>query len=301
LSASAAAAAVWLSGHDREPRAAERITRDLSVKPDARLPELAVVRGGALADAVLRAVAELGGMHRFIARGDLVLVKPNMAWDRTPEQAANTSPAVVAAIVSLALAAGARRVIVTDAPINEASRVLERSGIAAAARRAGASVVLPEEARFREVDLGGRVLRDWPVLEPVLSADKIINVPAAKHHSLTGVTLGIKNLYGILGGDRRRLHQNIDESLADLAAFLRPTLTLVDARRVLLRNGPSGGNLADVACAGTILAATDPVAVDAYTAAAFWNLSGLRHLELAAARGLGSVDLAKVRTRIVAL
>ena len=303
LSASAAAAALWLTRRDRiaAPRTPERITRNLAVPPDPALPELAVVRGGTPADAVRNAVAQLGGMRRFVAREDVVLVKPNMAWDRTPEQAANTSPAVVAEIVRLSLAAGARRVIVTDVAINEAARAFDRSGIAAAARAAGASVVLPADAGFREVDLGGRVLREWPVAEPVLRADKIINVPAAKHHSLTGVTLGIKNLYGILGGERRRLHQNIDECLADLAAFLRPTLTILDAWRVLLRNGPSGGNLADVSLTRTILASTDPVAVDAYAAAAFWNLAGVPHLERAAARGLGSADPTNVRTRLINL
>ena len=130
---------------------------------------------------------------------------------------------------------------------------------------AGAEFVYPEEGLFREVDLGGDVLNAWPVLRPFLEADKVINVPIAKHHSLTGASLGIKNWYGILGGPRQRLHQRIHESLTDLAAFMRPTLTLIDAFRVLIRNGPNGGNPADVVLKKTVIAGTDPVALDTST------------------------------------
>ena len=116
------------------------------------------------------------------------------------------------------------------------------------------------------------MLDSWPVLEPFLSADKMINIPIAKHHSLTGASLGMKNWYGILGGSRQRLHQHIHESLVDLADFMRPTLTIIDAYRVLLRNGPSGGNPADVALKKTLIAGTDPVMLDAYAAKAYWDL-----------------------------
>lgn len=305
LSAAAAAGGLWLSSRSRRPedRAPERVNRNLALAPDARWPQIAVVRGAEPAQLVRRAVEELGGMHRFVSNGDVVLVKPNIAWDRTPEQAANTNPQAVAEVVRLALEAGARQVIVTDVSINEPRRAFERSGVQAAARAAGAVVLLPEETKFREVDLGGEVLRVWPVFEPFLRADKIINLPAAKHHSLTGATLGIKNWYGILGGRRHRLHQRIHESLADLAAFLRPTLTILDAYRVLLRNGPAGGNLEDVALKKTVIAGTDPVAIDAYAGKAFWDLDSrtLRYLELASARGLGTAELGKVRTSVVAL
>jgi uncharacterized protein (DUF362 family) len=151
------------------------------------------------------------------------------------------------------------------------------------------------------VDLRGEVLGAWPVFEPFLAADKVINIPIAKHHSLTGATLGMKNWYGILGGQRHRLHQRIHESLADLADFMRPTLTIMDAYRVLLRNGPTGGNLADVALKKTLIAGTDPVALDAYTAKAYWDLDvdQLRYLKLASERGLGNLSFENVRTRVV--
>jgi len=154
---------------------------------------------------------------------------------------------------------------------------------------------------FHQVNLGGDVLGEWPVLEPFLTADKVINFPVAKSHDLTGVTLGMKNWYGILGGARNRLHQRIHESLADLADVMRPTLTLIDAYRVLIRNGPTGGSLADVVLRKTLVAGTDPVALDAYVAKAYWDLdaSQLRYLQLAEDRGLGTRDFSKVGTKAV--
>jgi uncharacterized protein (DUF362 family) len=141
------------------------------------------------------------------------------------------------------------------------------------------------------------------VLEPFLSADKIINIPIAKHHTLTGATLGMKNWYGILGGPRQRLHQQIHESLVDLADFMRPTLTIVDAFRVLLRNGPGGGNPADVALRKTLIAGTDPVALDAYAAKAYFDLDWqtLPYLKLASERHLGTLAFETLRTCFVTL
>ncbi len=304
LSAATGGLAWWLSNRSQRPEAAAltaNLRPNYGIPPDPALPEMAVAQNDepeALAQKVIKA---LGGMNRFVKRGDVVVVKPNIAWDRTPEQAANTNPQVVAEIVRLCLEAGAKKVTVTDVSCNDPRRCFERSGIAAAARTAGAEVFLPEERRFKEVDMGGDVLHAWKVLDHFLTADKMINVPIAKHHSLTECTLGMKNWYGILGGPRHRLHQRIQESLVDLADFMRPTLTIIDAYRILLRNGPTGGNIGDTAVKKTLVASTDPVALDAYVAKAFWNLDSdrLPYLKLAQARGLGKTDFAALRTTIV--
>ncbi len=202
-------------------------------------------------------------MRRFIARGDIVVVKPNIGWDRTPIHAANTNPLVVAEIVRLVLDAGAKKVVVTDASCNEPGRCFTRSGIWKAAYDAGADVILPAAHRFRGMRLKGEVLDDWPVYTPLVEADKVINAPIAKHHNLAKYTAAMKNWYGSLGGRRNRLHQNIDVSIADLATFMRPTLTVVDGTRVLLRNGPQGGNVADAKEMRTVIATVDQVAADA--------------------------------------
>lgn len=304
-SACLAGGAWWLHQRDRRPEdpLAANVRRDHTVPREANLADISVVQGEAPGALARRAIDELGGMRRFVSPGEVVVLKPNIGWDRTPEQAANTNPEIVAEVARMCFEAGAKSVVVTDVPVNEPRRSFARSGIEAAARRVGARVLLPEERKFKEVDLGGEVLSVWPVLEPFLEADKLINIPVAKHHSLTGSTLGMKNWYGILGGVRHRLHQRIHESLADLAAFARPTLTIIDAYRVLFRNGPSGGNLADVALKKTVIASIDPVAADAYAAKAYFNLEAeqLPYLKFSAGRGLGTANFESLRTRIVQL
>ena len=299
--AGTAAAAIWLAERSAPPTSTEaaNVRRDPTVESNAALPEMVVVQGDDPRALVRRAFADLGGASRFIARHDVVVLKPNIAWDRTPEQAATTNPDVVAETVRQCWQAGAKRVIVTDVSCNEAERCFHRSGIAAAARSEGAEVILPDPARFREVNLGGEILQNWKVFEPFLEADKVINLPIAKHHALTGATLGFKNWYGILGGERNRLHQQIHQSLVDLAAFMLPTLTMIDCYRVLLRNGPTGGNVEDVAVHKTLVAGTDPVALDAYVAKAYWNLDAdaMPYLKLAEKRGLGRSDFEHVRTK----
>jgi uncharacterized protein (DUF362 family) len=300
--AGTAGAAVWLSEHSSRPvpAQAEQARRDHRIAADPQLPQMVVVQNGEPRALVQKALEDLGGMRRFVSRQDVVVLKPNIAWDRTPEQAANTNPEVVAEVVRQCWQAGAKRVIVTDVSCNEPRRCFQRSGIQAAAHAEGAEVILPNPDMYREVEMGGVALTTWPVFTPFLEADKIINLPIAKHHGLTGATLGMKNWYGILGGERNRLHQQIHQSLVDLANFMLPTLTVMDCYRVLLRNGPTGGNLEDVALRKTLVAGTDPVAIDAYVAKAYWNLDPehMPYLHMAQARGLGTVDFASLSVKM---
>ncbi|MBW2526436.1 MAG: DUF362 domain-containing protein [Deltaproteobacteria bacterium] len=285
--AEVAAAPAPSSGRTRD----YRVTGD---DPDA--PAMAIAHEeppeGQRVDApglVRRAIDALGGMSRFVSRGDVVVVKPNIGWDRTPAQAANTNPGVVGELCRAALSAGAAKVVVTDFSCNDPDRAFARSGIAKAARDAGAEVVLPAEHRFRTMPMGGEVLEEWPIFVPLVEADKVINAPVAKHHGLAKLTCALKNWYGIIGGTRNRLHQRIDVSIADLAAFMQPTLTVVDATRVLWRNGPQGGNLADTRDENTVVASIDQVAADAYCSR-FVGVppEQLGYLELAEQRGLGT-------------
>jgi uncharacterized protein (DUF362 family) len=146
--------------------------------------------------------------------------------------------------------------------------------------------------------MGGELLKIWPVARYYHEVDKVINIPIVKHHSLCGCTLAMKNWYGVIGGRRNQLHQDIHTSIADLAQAVRPTFTVMDATRVLKSNGPTGGSLADVAIENTVIAGVDEVAIDTYC---------LRYLDVKAEqvpflalgeqRGLGVMDWKSLRVK----
>jgi uncharacterized protein (DUF362 family) len=195
-------------------------------------------------------------------------------------------------MVRMCLQAGAGSVVVTDVSCNDPRRTFLRSGIQETAGNAGADVRPYTDDDFVEVDLGGDLLTVWPVLKYVLEADKLINMPIAKHHGFTKATLGMKNFYGVIGGRRNQLHQRIDQSIVDLATSFQPSLVVMDCTRALMRNGPQGGSLGDVKQYDIVLAGTDQVAVDAYTTR-FLDLKphDVGHIVLAEKAGLGTMKL----------
>ncbi len=290
IGGSGAAAALGLLSPGRWGwHASVKTTPVWTVAADPLRPAAVIARGGRPADLVRAAVERVGGMARFVRPGETVLVKPNMAWDRTPEQGANTNPEVVAEVVRLCREAGAGRIVVAEVPVHDAARTAVRSGIEAAARQAGAEVLIPPRAGFITARLDGSVLDNWEIFAPVFAADRLINVPVVKDHGLSRLTCGLKNLYGFLGGNRGRLHQRIHEAIADLAVAFRPSLTVVDATRVMVRGGPQGGRLDDVVPVGAIAAGTDPVALDAWGATLLGaDPRDIGHIVLAQGRGLGT-------------
>jgi uncharacterized protein (DUF362 family) len=282
---------------DRRVAAAEVLPAipDWRVAVSGDAARTVAARGDDPAANVRRALAALGGMQRFVKRGETVVVKPNVGWDRLPEQGANTDPAVVAEIVRQARGAGARRVIVADLSCNDAGRCFARSGILDAAGQAGAEVLDARRLELVAAALPGRAA-GLEVFAPLLQADRVINVPIVKHHGLSRATLGMKNWFGVLGRGRNRLHQDIDRCLAELGAIFRPTLTIVDATRVLLRNGPTGGSLSDVKAVGAVAAGVDPVLCDVWGATQLGvDPRSLEYLVAAEKAGLGKGDLALVK------
>ena len=265
--------------------------KDFTIPPDSLLPNISLAEDENHIAALHKTLDALGGIKRFVQPGEKVVIKPNIGWDRTPEQAANTNPVLVGEMARLCLEAGAAEVIVTDVTCNSAPRCFMRSGIGDAAEKNGAKAILPRDEDYVQADLGGKLLTVWPVLKHFVEADRLINMPIVKDHSLSGCTIGMKNLYGILGGRRNQLHQQIDQSIVDLALYCAPTLTVVDATRVLLRGGPTGGSLDDVAIRNTVICATDQVAADA-RGAEFLDLipSRVGHIVLANKAGLGEID-----------
>jgi uncharacterized protein (DUF362 family) len=258
----------------------------------AGTPDVALIQGESPSLITKEAITALGGMQRFVSRGDKVIVKPNIGWDRTPEQAACTNPEVVQTLVELCFDAGASEVKVMDNPCNPARRTYVRSGIQKAAKSAGAKVPLPNEHRLKKMPINGDSLSEWEVFTDFVETDKIINVPIAKTHSLTRLTLGMKNWLGAIGGNRNQLHQNIELAMIDLAAFFKPVLTVMDGYRILLRNGPQGGRLSDVQIHKTVAAGVDYVALDA-VGATFFDIKPqeLRFLQIAKEKGRGEIDL----------
>jgi uncharacterized protein (DUF362 family) len=264
----------------------------------AAMPDLVVAHGASPENIVKAALDAMGGIKEFISRGDIVVIKPNIGWDRTPEQAGNTNPEVVAAVVKLCFEAGAKKVKVFDRPVNDPRRCYVQSGIMSAAKALGADVDYMDERKFKDMDIKGVALKSWPLYTDIFEADKVINIPIAKHHGLAKLTLSMKNWMGVMGGSRRQIHQKLDESLVDLSMKIKPTLTILDAVRILTANGPQGGSLADVKKLDTIIVGFDPVAIDSYGATLFgMKGSDLGYVTIGHKLGLGQMDLNKVRIR----
>ncbi|MBU8871222.1 MAG: DUF362 domain-containing protein [Gemmatimonadales bacterium] len=237
------------------------------------------------------AIESLGGMGRFVNKGDTVWVKPNIGWNRRPELAANTNPDVVAAVVRMCRDAGAKTVKVGDHPCHPARQAYRNSGIAKAVEEAGGKMVYLDKKRFKEMTIDGQHLKKWPLYVEIIEADLVINVPILKHHGLSKASMAMKNYMGIIGGNRGSWHQNLDACLADITQFMKPRISLLDAVRVLTDHGPQGGDPADVDVRGIVAASTDIVALDALGAELLGHDSqAIGNIGVAAARGLGTPD-----------
>lgn len=262
---------------------------------------LAVAKGTSADSNVKRAVAAVGGMRRFVHGGDTVVIKPNIAHPIAPKYAVTTSPGVVASLVRLARAAGAGRVLVMDNSSGGApSACYAASGVAAAVRAAGGTMVVMGVPGFKTYTIPGHLLKKHPVYAAIVDADVLINVPIAKQHHSTGLTLAGKNMMGAIG-NRSRLHQlGLSQSIAEINALLRPELTVIDAMRILVRNGPGGGRLGDVAVKNTVVACPDWVAADAYTTRLFGRSPAfVPYISAATRMGLGRGTLSGVSIRNV--
>ena len=262
------------------------------------LPDLVVAHGASPEQIVKVAIGAMGGIKKFISRGDIVVIKPNIGWDRTPEQAGNTNPEVVAVVVKLCFEAGAKKVKVFDRPVNDPRRCYVQSGIAPAASALGAEVDYVDERKFKDMAINGEALKSWPLYRDVFDADKVINIPIAKHHGLAKLTMSMKNWMGVMGGSRRQIHQKLDESLVDLSMKIKPTLTILDAVRILTANGPQGGSLADVKKLDTVIVGIDPVAIDSYGATLFgMKGSDLGYVRIGDKLGLGKMNLSNLKIK----
>jgi len=269
-----------------------------SPSPTMAYPDLVVARNGDPEDMVRKAVEALGGMNRFVKSGDQVIVKPNICVAyHGYKYAATTNPWVVGAIVKLALEAGAKRVRVLDFPFGgTAERAYAVSGIKDEVNKAGGKMVVMSNVKYVDTSIPkGISINSTRIYDDVLKADVLINVPIAKHHELARLTLGMKNLMGVIY-NRSMMHANLGQRLADLNSRVKSSLVIVDAVRMLMNHGPTGGNLADVKKADTIVASPDVVAADSYAATLFGlSPNDLSYINKAAKMGLGEKNLERLK------
>ena len=290
------AAGAALLGPGCAPKPAEEGRRQPTA-PTADQAYLSVARGSDPATITERAIAALGGIERFVKSGDDVIIKPNICVDyNPPEYGATTNPTVVATLVKLCLSAGAKRVRVMDMPFGgttESAYII--SGIEASTKAAGGVMEVMNPAKFVETPIPNGVdIKKWKIYSDIMTADVLINVPIAKHHSLARLSLGMKNLLGVIT-EPNRIHSNLDQRIADLTSVVRPTLTVVDAVRTLMAHGPTGGSLSDVQQTNTIIASHDMVAADAWAATLFDRQGAdIAYIKAAAQMGLGTLDLGSI-------
>ena len=259
---------------------------------------LAVARGSDPAAITKAALSAVGGIERFVKSGNDVIIKPNICVDyHTAEYAATTNPVVVGTLVALCLGAGAKRVRVMDTPLGGTpDSAYAVSGIGEAVRAAGGIMEVMSPAKFAKAKIPqGKDLTEWDVYQDILQADVLINVPIAKQHSLARLSLGCKNLLGT-AATPNMIHRNLGQRIADLTSLIHPTLTVVDAVRILTAHGPTGGSLNDVKQTNTVIVSHDIVSADAYAATLF-NLTGadIAYVQAAADMGLGNLKLDSIK------
>jgi uncharacterized protein (DUF362 family) len=287
---SAGAAAAPVIGMGREALAAETAA-----------PVVAVAEGKDWAALPGRTLGLLGGMGAFVKQGAKVFIKPNASFDRTPEQGANVHPDVLKSVVKLCLDAGAARVILFDRTLAEERRCYVNSGIGAAIEEIGdprVSLERNEDRKFVPVKIDrGVAFNNWQFFKDALDCDAYINVAVAKHHNSARLTMGLKNVLGIIGGNRGKIHWSLDQGIVDLNTVARPKLTIIDATRIMIAHGPGGGNLDDVKIKNTLIASADIVAADSWCAKNLFNVEpgDIPYIKIANATGLGQSDLAKIK------
>ena len=259
--------------------------------------DLVAVMGGEPDEMFEKGIAALGGMKNFVKAGQMVVVKPNMGFDRRPEFAANTNPDLVAKIIEHCLAAGAKDVFVFDNTLDNWQRAYATSGIEKAAKDAGAKVLTgSNEGNYREVNIPkGKSLKNAKVHEKILECDVFINVPVLKHHGAAHVSFAMKNLMGIVW-DRRYWHSNdLQQCIADMVSCRKPDLNIIDGYRVLKRNGPKGVSVSDVSLEKAQIISTDIVAADAAAAKIFGREpETVAHIKIASDMGFGVMDISKL-------
>jgi uncharacterized protein (DUF362 family) len=294
----AAAGAVAYTACDKNGPSAGMLDEALVTLPDFSVPAetgkaISVVKGSDRKQTVSKAIELLGGIERFVKAGDVVAIKPNVAFATPAMLGATTNPDVVGEVARLCVKAGAKKVVVLDNPINDPAGCFTISGIGKAAKEAGAEIAMPKDHLFRNTTLsGGKLIRNWPVFYgPLEGANKLIGIAPVKHHHRSGASMTMKNWYGLLGGGRNIFHQDINTIIAELAMMVKPSLVILDGTEVMIANGPTGGSKSDLKRADTMIASCDMLAADSRGAQLLeLKVSDLPYLTKAQEAGVGTTD-----------
>jgi uncharacterized protein (DUF362 family) len=270
--------------------------------PDFSIPlskdTMSIVTGPDRIKTITRGLETVGGIEKFIQKGDRVLLKVNAAFATPPILSATTNPRLVAEVVRLCRQAGASSVVVTDNPINDPKSCFFLTGIEEATHSVGAELLLPRAEFFKPTTLkNGNLLRNWPILwTPFRGINKVIGIAPVKDHHRSGASMSMKNWYGLLGGRRNIFHQDIHNIIKELAMMVRPTLVVLDGTTTMMTNGPTGGSLTDLKKTETMIVSTDQVAADACGAKLLGKTAtDLPYIAKAEAAGVGTADYESLR------
>ncbi len=307
-SIAAAGTASYLLYDPAGPTAAGK-PEELVTLPDFSIPHrpgqtISIVKGTNRIETVNKAIELLGGLKRFVKPGETVAIKPNVAFASPPMLGATANPELIAEVVRLCYGSGAKKVYVTDNPINDPLSCFTLSGIGKAAEAAGAEVILPKNHLFKHTTLeGGKLIRNWPIFfRPFEKIDKLIGIAPVKDHHRSGASMSMKNWYGLLGGRRNIFHQDINTIIAELAMMAKPTLVILDGTEVMATNGPTGGSLSDLRRANTLIASTDMVAADSYGCGLLdLKVSDLPYLTKAQQAGAGTTNYESLKPVFAAI
>lgn len=299
IGAASALAAIYFDGRGPGQGSDEPVVRlpDFSVRPQIG-KHMSIVKGVDRTNTCRKAVELLGGISRFVAPDDTVVIKPNVAFASPPMLGATTNPELVTEVAGLCYAAGAKKVIVTDNPINDPESCFQISQIGRAATEAGAKVVLPRKTLFSNTTVkDAKLIRNWPIyFGPLDKVDKLIGIAPVKDHHRSGASMSMKNWYGLLGGRRNVFHQDINTIIAELALMVRPTLVILDGTESMVTNGPTGGSISDLKQTNTMIASTDMVAADSFGATLLGlKVSDLAYLTKAQQFGAGTTNYESLR------
>jgi uncharacterized protein (DUF362 family) len=311
-----AAAAIAATGivsavlYDGKGPSGEITDKELVTIPDFSIPQksgqvMSIVKGSDRVKTADKAIDLLGGIERFVSAGDIVVIKPNVAFATVPALGATSNPELIAEVVHLCYSRGkAKKVYVTDNPINNPSSCFDISGIGKAASLAGAGLILPKESYFKRMTLeGGELIRDCQIFyEPLARANKLIGIAPVKSHSRAAASMTMKNWYGLLGSGRNIFHQKINTIITELSILIKPTLVILDGTEVMMTNGPTGGSFSDLKRVNTLIASCDAVAADSFGCSLLGlKVTDLPYLQLAQKAGAGSTDYESLKPVIAEL